>query len=429
VSTQDDLAEDLLATLKKTGFDKAACAVAEDELHELQAENGEISLLRTAFETDVSLTGIVADKRARLGINRIDDETVSEAVDNLKTMADAASPEPAHDIAENQAAEQFRSGIDEPDYDKMYDRVQEVVEYAASTYPTLNLSSASIVFFRRRSHLVNSNGIDFQTGSGSYQVGLGFTSKEGTDTSSMNGTGYSTHQLDTPIHATNDVDELMRQSTEQVRTQRIPAKFVGDLVISPHCLTTFTGFLTARISDMPLIDGTSVYKDKLGEQVASSSLSLHSLPLSDDLTQGYFVTGDGYKAENLTIVENGKLNTYLLSLYGANKLNMERAANNGGCYVIDAGDESFDDIIANVEEGIYINRFSGGRPNDRGDFSGVAKNSYYVKDGKIQFPIQETTISGNMVDLLQSVQSISSERLNSGASILPWVRVSGVTAS
>jgi PmbA protein len=86
-------------------------------------------------------------------------------------------------------------------------------------------------------------------------------------------------------------------------------------------------------------------------------------------------------------------------------------------------------LISQVDEGVLINRFSGGRPSDRGDFSGVAKNSYYIKGGEIQFPIKETTVSGNMNDLLQSIQSISSERLNSGSSIYPWIRVSGVTAS
>ena len=85
--------------------------------------------------------------------------------------------------------------------------------------------------------------------------------------------------------------------------------------------------------------------------------------------------------------------------------------------------------MGSVKEGILITRFSGGRPNDRGDFSGIAKNSYYIKDGKLAFPIQETTVSGNMVDLLQNITGISVERLNFGSSILPWVKVSGITAS
>jgi hypothetical protein len=34
-----------------------------------------------------------------------------------------------------------------------------------------------------------------------------------------------------------------------------------------------------------------------------------------------------------------------------------------------------------------------------------------------------------MVDLLNSVDAVSTERLNTGSSLLPWVRVTGVTAS
>ncbi|MBD3646856.1 MAG: hypothetical protein HUJ31_05245 [Pseudomonadales bacterium] len=96
---------------------------------------------------------------------------------------------------------------------------------------------------------------------------------------------------------------------------------------------------------------------------------------------------------------------------------------------MEPGEQSFDELIKGVSEGILITRFSGGRPNDRGDFSGVAKNSYYIKDGKLQYPIKETTVSGNLVDLLKSVRGVSSERVHFGGSLLPWVCVSGVTAS
>ncbi len=426
--SEREIAEQTLAELLKAGFDKATSRISKQEMHELQSENGELKLLRTGFQTSLSIAGIVDNRRATLGINKTDQSTVAESVRRLKSMADASEPDPAHDIAAEQPAERFKRGIDQPDYDAMYDRLVELTAYVGEEHPTVNLRSSSVVFSKGRSVLRNSNGVDFETESGSYSVGLQFTAKEGPDTSSMNFTGYSTLDLDTPIHQTNDVDTLLRQSAEQVRTQHIPAKFTGNLVISPHCVTTFTGFLTGRIGDA-MISGTSIYEGKLGEVVASEELSVHAMPLSDELTTGYSVTSDGHRALDSTVIENGELKTYLLSLYGANKMGLPRAVNSGGCYVIDPGEQSFDEIIAGISEGIYINRFPGGRPSDRGDFSGVAKNSYYIRDGKIQFPIQETTVSGNLADLLKSVDGISSERLNSGSSILPWISVSGVTAS
>ncbi|MCB1694472.1 MAG: hypothetical protein KDI19_16990, partial [Pseudomonadales bacterium] len=377
----------------------------------------------------IGLVGIKAQRRASLSINKTDEATLGEAVRDLSGMALGANPDPAYDIAASQPHEAFSAGVDAPDHDAMYDRVVEFQQYVAATYPTLHLRSAGISFIRRRSCYANTNDVEFVSSRGLYSVSLTFSSREGENNSSMMYTGYTRYALDKPIKDETNVDMLLRQSTEQVTTQHIPAKFKGDMIIAPTCLPTFLGFLTARISDGPMIAGTSIYEGKLGEPVASELLSVHSRPLGDEIASGYWVTGDGYKAENATIIDKGRLNTYLLGLYGSNRLKMARAVNSGGCYVVDPGTISYEDLIAGVKEGILITRFSGGRPSDRGDFSGVAKNSYYIKDGKLAFPIKETTVSGNMAELLKSVQGISSERVNFGGSVLPWVQVSGITAS
>ena len=423
------LAKKVLEGVREAGFEKATCQVSNDELHELQAENSDINLFRTNFETEVNLSGISNQRRASLGVNKTDDATIDQAIGDLKSMADGANPDDAFDIAENQPAESFESGPSEPDYDVMYDRINELLEYAKDEYPILNLRSVGITYFKRQSSLVNTNGVQFESTRGQYRVSVSFSSKDGLDTSSMMYTGYSRYDLDEALKDAVNVDDLFRQSTEQVRTNHLPHKFVGDLVIAPTCLPSFLGFLTARSGDGPLISGTSVFKDKLGESVASDLLTLKSGPLSSEICSGYWVTGDGYKAEDSKILDKGKLNSYLLGLYGSNRTGLPRAVNSGGCYIVEPGSHSYDEMTSQVKEGILINRFSGGRPSDRGDFSGVAKNSYYIKDGEIQFPIKETTVSGNMVDLLQSVEAVSTERLNTGGSVYPWVRVSGITAS
>ena len=67
-------------------------------------------------------------------------------------------------------------------------------------------------------------------------------------------------------------------------------------------------------------------------------------------------------------------------------------------------------------------RFSGGSPSDSGDFSGVAKNSYLIEQGKIVRPIGETMIAGNLAKLFSDVKAISRERVNYGSAILPWLQ-------
>ena len=98
-------------------------------------------------------------------------------------------------------------------------------------------------------------------------------------------------------------------------------------------------------------------------------------------------------------------------------------------WVVEAGATPLDTMIRDVKAGILITRFSGGRPNDKGDFSGVAKNSYYVDNGEVSYPISETMVSGNMAALLTHIVAISAERADFGSGVFPWVRVGGIGIS
>ncbi|MDO9578879.1 MAG: metallopeptidase TldD-related protein [Candidatus Cloacimonadales bacterium] len=183
------------------------------------------------------------------------------------------------------------------------------------------------------------------------------------------------------------------------------------------------------LEDYSLIKGSSVFKDKLGEVIADNRFTLHSKPLSGELAGNYFVTNDGYEAQNSTIIEKGILKTFELSLYGSRKTGKTRAVNSGGCYIVEPGETEFEEMIKNTEKGLLLCRFSGGNPNDSGDFSGVAKNSYYIENGEIKYPVSETMISGNLVEMLQNIVEISAERINTGYQIYPWIKFDGVTVS
>ncbi len=86
-------------------------------------------------------------------------------------------------------------------------------------------------------------------------------------------------------------------------------------------------------------------------------------------------------------------------------------------------------MISGIDKGILLSRFSGGSPSDNGDFSGVAKNSYYIENGEIKYPISETMISGNIFQMLNDIKDISKETINDGSSIYPWIQFSGLTIS
>jgi len=311
----------------------------------------------------------------------------------------------------------------------MYERLEEFLDHVASAYPHTILEQSILKFVAGESWFLNSNGVAFSTKRGHYDFEAMFTTKEGGSSSSFNSTGFSSNDLDVPIWERGSVERLIRQSSGQVKTTSVRGKYTGDIILTPDSVMSVLGFLTHGISDIPLITGTSVFKDKLGEKIAPEVLTVHSSPLSGELVQNYFVTGDGYPAGDCTIVNGGTLTSFLLSLYGARKTGGKRSVSGGGCFIVEPGGGSFEDLVKSVSKGILVCRISGGHPGDNGDFSGIAKNSYLIENGEITEPVSETMISGNAAGMLREIRGISKDRVNFGGTLLPWIQFGGLTIS
>ncbi len=418
-----------LEKLCKLGADKAEGSINESEKKELNIEAGKMSLFRTTFQNSLSLEAIKDHKQSSISINKIDKESIDNSIKTLIDNVKSSQADKDHDISEKQSPEQFEKGSLNADLNLMYDRLNEFNEHVKDNHKKIILEAAMLDHTAGTSHIMNTNGVDFQIKKGAYHFSPMFTAKDGEKTSSFNYTYFSALELNKDIKSKGYLSELLHQSEEQINTFPIKEKFVGDIIVTPHCLPDFLSFIQGSISDGSIISGTSIYKDKIGSKIASENFNLSSCPLSKDLASGYFVTGDTYKTQNIDIIKNGVLQTHLLSLYGANKTGGKRISNSGGAHIITQGTESLDSMIKNVKKGILLCRFSGGYPNDNGDFSGVAKNSYYIENGEIKYPVIETMISGNISNMFLNINNISNENINFGDKILPWISFNGITIS
>jgi PmbA protein len=85
------------------------------------------------------------------------------------------------------------------------------------------------------------------------------------------------------------------------------------------------------------------------------------------------------------------------------------------------------EALQQLERGVVVTRFSGSTNAATGDFSGVVKGGFLIRDGE-QHPIDETTIAGNLYDCLKQISGISKEtRRIQGTVEVPWIRVDDVS--
>lgn len=418
-----------LELLKKYGAQKAQCVLTKTQKYQVKASAGRLSLLRSAVNTDIRLLVVREGRQGQVSVNATKKSEIVEAAKQAVQAAKASPKDPAYGISEFQPEQSFGRGDEKPDLDGMCARMSEFLK-AAKTYPGLRLAEAALGFTLEEKIFANSNGVKLSSSIGVYEFSLDFSSTAGGRSSSVNFASLHLANLSRPLMACGSIELLLKQSAASVRAKPVNKKFLGDIIVSPECLGNFLGFITEdSLRDSKVISGTSRYRDKIGSVVAAKGLTLGSMPLLPEIAAGYFVTPDGYKAENVSMLESGRLKTFILSRYGAKKTCLNRAASSGGCYVVDPGPEDFADVVKSVKRGLLVTRFSGGAPSQAGDFSGLAKNSFYIENGKVKFPVSETMISGNIPDMFMHIKCISKERVNLGDAIYPWIRFSGITIS
>lgn len=416
--------------LNERGVDKFQCSLTNKKQYEMNLEGTAFSLIRTITDHTLSITVIKDQRKGTIFVNGVDEQSIRAAVDTALELSSTSQPDPDYDISPKQDMRVFQRGPKEPEPERMYELLKEYSQEVPALFPTIKLMETTFMHTHSVTRFVNSNGVEFMTDTGVYELSSIFASKDGEKSTSFNYSGFSMRDLEKSLLERGSLKVLLRQSEEHLEARPFAGHFVGDVIFTPDCLNVLLHlYAMTFLGDSALIGGTSPFKNKLGQKVADDKLTISSQPVSEAMASGYFVTRDGFAADNVTLVEEGVLKSFLLSQYGSKKTGFERAKNEGRCWVVEPGEKSLTEMISQVDRGLLVARYSGGSPSSNGDFSAVAKNSYYIENGKIMYPVTETMIAGNLVDILANVKEISSERVDFGEGIIPYLWTTGVTIS
>ena len=425
------LAAECLSKLKEAGADTAQARLSLSEKREFNIDGGEFSLYRTTFNRSLTLIAFRETRTGSVVVNSFDPAAIDRAVSDCMRSVESDAPDPARGIAENQGERELVYGEPEPDAKKFFAATRRLKEDIEERYPTIMMEQMINAHDKTESIYADTNGNLFHMVYGSYGVGLMFSAHRDGKSSSFMGCGYETVDLDTPLIEQGAIARVLSDVERQIDTVPVAGSFTGTVIFAPDCLG---GLLRTAIgcfaSGTPLIDGTSVWRDKLGQAVASPGFTLSLAPHHPDAILRQQLTGDGYLTGDFDLIRNGILESFVAGIYVSNKAGVPRSKNTAtGWLVMPEGDRSLDELIAGVKDGLFVYRFSGGHPANNGDFSGVAKNSFRIKDGKIAEAVSETMISGNLATMLLSFEGASKERVKDGYSVLPFAAFSGITIS
>ena len=424
------IAERIEAGFASKGIKKYSYRLVEKETRELSAENGEFSLLRTLFDNTATLSAFKGGKNGIVRGNDFSDSGIDALVQSAVLSAEAAVKDPAHDIAPEQEAAKFRQGCLRPDFDRFFDKVKELLSDIRTEYPKIQIMNVIGEYVKEHSLFRNSNGVDFEQSAGEYVVIVEFAGHEGNKTTNLEFTTVQMKDLDGKIIDKGSLRYHLDNAQKQLEQIQLTGKFTGSVIFTPELFAEFMGMVARNyISDGVLIDGTSLWKRKIGKKVADDKLTVTLKSSDRRIVVGERYTADGFRTEDLPIIEKGILKNFQIGLYASKKIKKPVSKNSSTDLVVKAGNTPLEKMIASVKRGLIVGGFSGGNPGTNGEFSGVAKNSYYVEDGQIKGAVSEVMINGNLGKALMHIRSISSEVLCDGGMVVPYVLVDNIVVS
>ncbi len=162
-----------------------------------------------------------------------------------------------------------------------------------------------------------------------------------------------------------------------------------------------------------VLQGASVLS-KLGEKIAGENVTICDDPTLKEF--GFYPFDDeGVEAKKRVLVREGVLVDYLHSRETAAKLNgkpgngraqstLEPIVRMSNTY-IEAGDYSFDELLEEAKNGVFLAGTRGGETNPAtGYFQFSAQYGYLIEDGELREPIRDVALSGNTLEILKNVK-------------------------
>jgi len=179
----------------------------------------------------------------------------------------------------------------------------------------------------------------------------------------------------------------------------------------------------------------------IGDVVASESITI----IDDGLLEGGLSSNawdsEGNPHQITEVIKNGVFQNRLYdqmyamleekqSTGNAKRAESGTVVNGISNFKILSGDISFNDMVSDIKEGYYIDKFSWLNPSEvTGNFGAEIRSGYYIKNGEFKNPIKLGNVSGNVLEMMKNCVYISKEREFIENALFPYMAFNNLNVS
>lgn len=434
------LAADLVARAKRHGASDADAIAIDRRTIDVAIRDGATEQLEQAEGREVGLRVFAGKSSAIISGSKLDAASLERMAERAVTMARAAPPDPFAGLA---SADQLATEV--PDLDLVADSLPDgerlralATEAEASALAVKGVSKsggADANASRRSIALVASNGF-----SGSYartMTSFSVSAIAGEGTGMERDYDYSA-----AVYAADlkNAEEIGRSAGERAVRRLKPRKVESQavsVIFDRRVASSLAGHLVAAAMGPSIARKTSFLRDKLGQQIFPSSISIIDDPFRLRGLASRPFDAEGLKGERRAIIDEGILTGWFLDLHAARQLGLAPAGNasrglsgppgpSPSNLHIAPGAVTPAELMSDIARGLFVTELIGSGANIvTGDYSRGA-SGFWIENGKLTFPVSEITIAGDLPTMFANLAAANDLEFR-GSSNAPTCRVEGLT--
>lgn len=444
MATETNLAEmavDLLARAKKRGATEADIVVADGDTFDVQVRLSSVDRLTKAREKRLGLRVFIGKRSASASTSDFSQESLEQVVSDTCSLAGAVAEDDVSGLPSGDLMARALPDLDlyDPtklDTDSQIALARRAEEAAMAADPRItNSEGADFSSYAGRVLLANSHGFVGDYRSSSFSVSVSpiatGTEAEGMQRDYWYAAKRKFAGMDSPESVGKEAARrtVRRLGARKVPTQRAP------VVFDQETAGSLLGNLCSAISGYSLYKGASFLVGQLGKPLFPESVTIYD----DGLMPGGFGSrpfdGEGLPSRTQTIIDRGRLKSYLLDTYSGRKLGMPSTGNaSRGVgdnpsvgptnFYLAPGTVSPTDIIRTVKQGLYITELIGfGINMVTGDYSRGAAG-YWIENGELAYPVEEITIAGDLKEMFAHIEMVGNDLEFRGRIASPTIKIS-----
>jgi PmbA protein len=430
----------LLDAARKAGADEADVIAARSVSQGIEIRNGALEEMESSESDRMALRVFSGRRTAIVSTSESGDSEFAALAERAVAAAKTAPEDPYARLAEpgeTGQAEDDLQLVDPaiPTMDDLMERAQATEAAALDVSGVSKSGGASSSVSLAGMVLATSNGFLGQYMRSGHSLWATAIAGEGTGMERDYDFGRALHlkDLDAPETIGRNAGEraVKRLSPSKVETR------TGTVIFEPRLASGLASTTAQALNGSSVARGTSFLKDKMGAQVFKPGITVADDPLRVRGLGSRPFDGEGIAARPLTLVEDGRIASWVLDLATAAELGLTTTGHAGrgiggppspssSNLTLMPGTETPEALIAGVDFGIYVTELIGrGANTTTGDYSRGA-TGFLIEKGEFKGPVAEITIAGHLDQMFAQLTPANDLRYRM-ATNAPTVAVEGMT--